>query len=440
MSSEWREVLLGDIAVCRNGAGVKQSFFRSSGVPLARVSDFTEWSIDLRDCLFVEVKHAERWRGHQLRHADILVATVGSWPPNWSSVVGKTVRVPSEAAGAIQNQNTCCIVARDGASDQRYLFYVLRSWEFADYAANSAGGSANQARLPLAKLERFTFRLPSLPEQRAIARVLGALDDKIELNRKMNETLEQMARAIFKSWFVDFEPFRGKGMVDSELGSIPKGWTIGVLDGFVQTCLGGDWGLDAQAEDDLEPVRCIRGADIPDLQMGGTGKMPVRHLKPSSLQKRRLGKGDIVVEISGGSPTQSTGRSVLISDSLLSRLDNPLVCSNFCRLLKLRTSALSGFVYLWLRSLYANNELLRYETGTTGIKNFALTLFSANHKLSIPPPETLQAFDRNVAPIFDMQQANAKEGDILAAIRDALLPKLMSGQARVGGRSGTTEG
>jgi type I restriction enzyme S subunit len=271
---------------------------------------------------------------------------------------------------------------------------------------------------------------PPQPVQTAIARILGALDDKIELNRKMNETLEQMARAIFKSWFMDFEPFRDKGMVDSELGTIPKGWTIGVLDGLVQTCLGGDWGADAQAEDDLEPVRCIRGADIPDLQTGGTGKMPVRYLKPSSLQKRRLGKGDIVVEISGGSPTQSTGRSVLISDSLLRRLDNPLVCSNFCRLLKLRTSALSGFVYLWLRTLYTNNELLRYETGTTGIKNFALTLFSANHKLSIPPPETLKAFDRNVAPIFDMQQANAKEGDILAAIRDALLPKLMSGEVK----------
>ena len=154
--------------------------------------------------------------------------------------------------------------------------------------------------------------------------------------------------------------------------------------------------------------------------------MPIRFLKLASLNKRRLDEGDIVVEISGGSPTQSTGRPVLVSSALLGRLDMPLVCSNFCRLMKLKSPALSKFVYLWLRSLYANDEFLQFENGTTGIKNLAFTRFSSNYKLCIPPLQVLEAFDKQVSPLFERQQAAAGETDTLSTLRDTLLPKLIS--------------
>jgi very-short-patch-repair endonuclease/restriction endonuclease S subunit len=218
MVGEWKTVALGDVAGTRNGAGIKQDFFSLTGVPLARVSDFTDWSIDMSDCVRVEAGHAKNWESHRLNEGDVVVATVGSWPPNWSSVVGKAVRVPHSAAGAIQNQNTCCVFARPGITDQRFLFYLLRSEAFAHYAANAAAGSANQARLPVANLARFVFALPPLPEQSAIAHILGTLDDKIGLNRRMNETLEAMTRALFKSWFVDFDPVRAKANFPSPAG------------------------------------------------------------------------------------------------------------------------------------------------------------------------------------------------------------------------------
>ena len=181
----------------------------------------------------------------------------------------------------------------------------------------------------------------------------------------MNQTLEAMAQTLFKSWFVD-----------PTQDGLPKGWRTGVLRDLASEVVGGDWGADQPTEDETQPAFCIRGADIPDLQRCGIGKMPIRYLKPSSLEKRQLKDGDLAVEISGGSPTQSTGRPVLVSEGLLRRFYHPLVCSNFCRVLKLESGNASNFVYLWLRWLYDNDEFLPFETGTTGIKNFAFTLFS----------------------------------------------------------------
>ena len=209
-------------------------------------------------------------------------------------------------------------------------------------------------------MTKLRFKLTSaaaLPNNTPLPTSSALLDDKIELNRRMNETLEGIARAIFKSWFVDFDPVRAKAegrdtglpkhiadlfpdsFVDSELGEIPKGWETGVFDQLIDVVLGGDWGGDEQTAEKTESACCIRGADIPDLQIGGTGKMPVRFLKASSIEKRRLNDGDLVVEISGGSPTQSTGRPVLISQRLIGRLQMPLVCSNFCRLGKTENSS-----------------------------------------------------------------------------------------------------
>jgi type I restriction enzyme, S subunit len=138
-----------------------------------------------------------------------------------------------------------------------------------------------------------------------------------------------------------------------------------------------------------------------------------------------------VIEVSGGSPTQSTGRVVLLTSDLLQRFELPLICSNFCRLVRPRSTLSSRFLYHWLRWLYDKGELLQYENGTTGIKNLALTLFSKSHTLLVPPSDVLVHFDDAVAPILQLRQANGAQNETLAAIRDALLPKLLSGEVRV---------
>jgi hypothetical protein len=160
---------------------------------------------------------------------------------------------------------------------------------------------------------------------------------------------------------------------------------------------------------------------------GGNNVFPF----PSSVEKRRLITGDLAIEISGGSPTQSTGRPVLASSALLQSLGQPLVASNFCRIVKLKTPAHSKFVYCWLRRLYDAGEFYQFETGTTGIKNFAFVLFSEKYRLTVPDPRVAEAFDRNVSPLFERAQANALQSRTLATLRDTLLPKLLSGELRV---------
>lgn len=365
-----------------------------------------------------------------------------------ADLLGAVARLPLDRGVGRLTQDTVKLEPNGKDVPIEYLYWLLRTPQYRSYCRAHATGTTN---LGLAREDFLAFQAPEpTPAQRTIAHILNTLDTKIELNRRTNETLEALARAIFKSWFVDFDPVRAKAegrdpglpthiadlfpdrFEDSELGEIPAGWEVGILDQFTSFVLGGDWGASEPVEDKIEPALCIRGADIPSLQIGGTGKMPTRFIKTSSLKKRELNSGDLVIEISGGSPTQSTGRPVLISQGLLDRVSYPLVCSNFCRLLKLNSLSASKFIYLWLRSAYANDEFLQFENGTTGIKNFAFTLFSANYKLVSPPMGILEEFNRTVSPLFEQQQVNGATNDVLAAVRDALLPRLISGELRVG--------
>ena len=159
--------------------------------------------------------------------------------------------------------------------------------------------------------------------------------------------------------------------------------------------------------------------------------MPIRYLKTSSLAKRQLRSGDLVIEISGGSPTQSTGRTVLIDEGLLDELDCPLVCSNFCRLIRLKSRNMSNLVYLWLRWLYSNDIFFQYENGTTGIKNLAFTVFAEEQDILIPADPVINAFNQKIEPLLKMLHLNSQQSRTLSEIREVLLPKLLSGEIRV---------
>jgi len=333
--------------------------------------------------------------------------------------------------------------------DNTFLKFLLQSNSVQE-EIRSRGTGTTVVGIRQSELRKVSLTFPPLAEQKAIAAVLGALDDKIELNRRMNATLERIAQALFQSWFVDFDPVRAKldgrkpvgldaataalfpdSFQDSAVGHIPHGWKVGVLDELTSFVIGGDWGATELTDDETVSCYCIRGADIPSLQSGGVGKMPTRFLKPSSVEKRQLSDGDLAIEISGGSPTQCTGRPVLASDALLQNLGQPLVASNFCRIVKLKSPALSKFVYLWLRRLYDAGELFQFETGTTGIKNFAFVIFSEKYPLVVPDLRVAEAFDRAVSPFFTRIQANSQESRTLATLRDTLLPKLLSGDLSV---------
>jgi type I restriction enzyme S subunit len=267
----------------------------------------------------------------------------------------------------------------------------------------------------------------------------------------MNATLEAMARALFQSWFVDFDPVRAKaegrqpvGMdaetaalfpdsfEDSALGPIPKGWEPRNIASFIDFTVNGDWGLNGSALGAETAAYCVRGADIPALRRGDSDTLPTRYISDKSLIKRMILDGDLVIEISGGSPTQSTGRVVYVSSSLLERVSKPVICSNFCRIIRPINRGHGILVYGWLDHLYQRGALFQFETGTTGIKNLSYKNVFAENMLAFPGGDLLQEFVQLVSHLHSQLVHVAGEVERIRLLRDTLLPKLLSGELRVG--------
>ena len=211
---------------------------------------------------------------------------------------------------------------------------------------------------------------------------------------------------------------------------MPNNWRKNTFGKIILATLGGDWGKEAPVGNNTQEVYCIRGADIPDVNSGNRGKMPIRFILPKNYSNKKLTIGDIVIEISGGSPTQSTGRCALISQSLLDRYDRGMVCTNFCRAIK-PLEGYPSFVYFYWKYLYDRNVMFSYENGTTGIKNLDIRSFLDNEPINIPASNDVVQFSKIVDAFIDAIYANGLENESLAATRDTLLPRLMSGELSV---------
>ena len=247
-------------------------------------------------------------------------------------------------------------------------------------------GSA-QPKLNQANLSAISIILPPLNLQEQIADFISMFDNKIELNQRINDNLEQQAQALFKSWFVDFEPFKDRKFVNSELGMIPEGWRVGTLNELIISTLGGDWGKEDAIGNYLKKVSCIRGADIPEIRQGNRGNMPTRFILNKNFLNKALKAEDLVVEISGGSPTQSY--------------------------------------------LYKRGVMFLYENGTTGIKNLDINGLLEKEIIVIPDENTVHKYTGICNLFSQIVQSNGYESERLVRLRDTLLPKLMSGELEI---------
>lgn len=303
---------------------------------------------------------AEYSGGSKFRNGDTLMARITPCLEN-----GKTAYVSILDDGEVGFGSTEYIVFRniEGVTDSKFVYYFVTSPWFREIAIKSMVGSSGRQRVQQSVLENLEVTLPPLEEQRRIAGILGSLDDKIELNRRINANLEAQAQALFRSWFVDNETQNNNP---------------GFFNDIIQTTLSGDWGQETPKGNYISEVYCIRGADIPDIKCGDKGKLPTRYILEKNLKNKKLSENDLVVEISGGSPTQSTGRICLITRALLDRLGKDVICTNFCRALK-PIPDYSFFIYLYWQYLYNNNTMFSYENGTTGIKNLNITDFINNN-------------------------------------------------------------
>jgi type I restriction enzyme S subunit len=320
---------------------------------------------------------------------------------------------------------------------------LLTKWDYVrSFAISQMTGSSGRQRVPIEALQHIEVPLPPLAEQRAIAHILGSLDDKIDLNRRMNRTLEEIARALFRSWFVDFDPVhahaRGEAMPgldpaldalfpaafeDSPLGPIPAGWRVGTLGELVEVTIGGDWGKE-EPLDDYVPTACLRGVDLENLRESGWANAPTRWVKKASLEKRKMETRDILIAASGQGPL---GRPLWISPDIL-RLYPSVVYSNFCKRLRAKSDDEAVYVDRVLHNLREGGGIWDYASGTS-IPNLDVDGLLRSYLVVIPAPELMTAFHDFYMPIGHMLYSS--ESRTLAALRDTLLPKLMSGELRV---------
>lgn len=233
-----------------------------------------------------EFELAEFTGGTKFRNGDTIMARITPCLEN-----GKTAKVNIFDDGEVGFGSTEFIVfrAKDGISDEDYLYYLVTSPIVRDPAIKSMVGSSGRQRVQTDVVENLEIEVPDLDAQKRIGHLLRDLDDKIALNNAINKNLEAQAQSIFKSWFID----------------VPESssWETGTFSDIIDTMIAGDWGKDSPLGNNTEMVYCIRGADIPDVKSGNKGKMPTRFILPKNYVAKHLVAGDVVVEISGGSPT-----------------------------------------------------------------------------------------------------------------------------------------
>ncbi|EMB4685828.1 restriction endonuclease subunit S [Klebsiella pneumoniae] len=211
MGFELKREELGSLVTHKKGFAFKSKDYISAGVPVVRVSNFTWDSISTDDLRFVAHEVAISNKMVRLNEDDVVIATVGSWPQNPASIVGKVVRVPHELSGALLNQNTVRLrVVDEDLVNQKYLYISLKTKDFSEYLISKAQGSANQASITLSDIFSYAIPWGTFAQRKFIVSVIDSINSKIVNAKRINQTLEQMAQALFKNWFIDFEPVKAK--------------------------------------------------------------------------------------------------------------------------------------------------------------------------------------------------------------------------------------
>ena len=345
-----------------------------------------------------------------------------------ADIIGTPILVPPGAEFYLYTMDLAKLTPKANI-DKMFLYYALKTSTYRKYIKPWASGTT-VLHLNLQGMYDYELYYPeNINDQKKLAQILADIDAKISLNKQINQNLEALAKQLYDYWFVQFDfpdengkPYKSSGgkMIWNEQlkREIPKGWGICKLDEYILSDNTGDWGKDAISDGYFE-VGCIRGADILSLI-----DLPKRYIKN---EEKLLSEQDIVIEVSGGSPTQATGRSAYISQGVIERNGGKITCSNFCHAFTLKDHRKSAYFYYTWQLLYNSGNMFNYEGKTSGIKNFMTEMFLKNYWIDIPKNLANKFFEK-VSVWYAMKDANTAEISSLIKQRNELLPLLMNGQ------------
>ena len=435
----WRRCRIEDIAekvaMGPFGSSIKVETFTPSGVPILSGQHLHGSRVDDKPGFnFISEAHAERLRGANVRKGDVILTHRGN--------IGQIACIPnnSQYEKYVVSQSQFYVRPKPSEAIPEFIVAYFKTPEGQhELLANASQVGVPSIARPVTYLRSIEIPVPPIQEQHAIAHILGMLDDKIELNRRMNETLEAMAQSLFKSWFVDFDPVRAKmegrdtglpkpiadlfpdRMVDSELGLIPDGWEVLPLHQLIE----------------INPTRALRKGEVaPYLDMAN---MPTKGHVPHAVIDRQFGSGmrftngdTLVARIT---PCLENGKTAYVdflrggeigwgsTEYIVMRPMPPLP---------------NEFAYYLARSTHFREFAIQNMTGTSGRQRVPATAL-LKFPLPAPSKSVAECFGQFVKPLTIRASQAELESCTLATLRDTLLPKLISGEIRLRDAARQTE-
>lgn len=433
MAGEWKRVTVGDVCELIVDCVNKTAPVVEELTPykMLRTTNIKGGRIDRGECRRVTKETFVKWtRRADVRRGDVIL----------------TREAPLGEVGYVDFDDTVFLGQRlmqyranPALLEPRFLLYSFLSKDLQNQFGAHEGSGSTVSHIRVGDCSKFQLSLPPLAEQKAIAAVLGALDDKIELNRRMNATLEAMARALFQSWFVDFDPVRAKldgrppaaldpataalfpaSFQDSELGHIPKGWEVKSMSDLVDVVKGRSYRSEELADSKIALVTLksfLRG--------GGYRADGLKPFTGEYKPNQKVSVGDLVVAF-----TDVTQAADVIGKPALVRSDerfDTLVASLDVGIVRPKSDRVSiPFLYCLFLSEAFQTHTYSHATGTT-VLHLSPTAIPS-FQCVIPSRELAAAFARSAEPLFRLIDENAKQSRTLATLRDTLLPKLLSGE------------
>ena len=437
--SRWRRCRIDDIAekvaMGPFGSSIKVETFTPSGVPIISGQHLHGSRVDDKPGFnFISEAHAERLRGANVRKGDVILTHRGN--------IGQIACIPnnSQYEKYVVSQSQFYVRPKPSEAIPEFIVAYFKTPKGQhELLANASQVGVPSIARPVTYLRSIEIPIPPIQEQHAIAHILGMLDDKIELNRRMNETLEAMAQSLFKSWFVDFDPVRAKmegrdtglprliaalfpdRMVDSELGLIPDGWEVLPLHQLIE----------------INPTRTLRKGEVaPYLDMAN---MPTKGHVPHAVIDRQFGSGmrftngdTLVARIT---PCLENGKTAYVdflrggeigwgsTEYIVMRPMPPLP---------------NEFAYYLARSTHFREFAIQNMTGTSGRQRVPATAL-LKFPLPAPSKSVAECFGQFVKPLTIRASQAELESRTLATLRDTLLPKLISGEIRLRDAARQTE-
>ncbi len=437
MTREWAKVSIEDIAekiaMGPFGSNIKVETFVETGVPVISGAHLRGVRLEDRDFKFVTSDHAQKMKNSNVIRGDVIFTHAGN--------IGQVAYIPhnSKYEKYTISQRQFYLRCDSKKAIPEFITYFFHSNEGQHkLLANASQTGVPSIAQPSSYLKKIELSLPPLAEQRAIAHILGTLDDKIELNRKQNETLEAMARTLFKAWFVDFEPVRAKlegrwqpglslpglpahlydffpdRLVESELGEIPEGWEYVAASRII----------------DFNPSEALRkDTEAPYIEMaklptsGSWTEPPV--LRPFGSGMRFRNGDTLLARIT---PCLENGKTAFIQclpDNVVGWGSTEYI------VMRPKDPVPKEFAYLLARDTVFREQAIRSMTGTSGRQRVQADSVAAFKVASPSNKSVWEAFSHAVSPLFLSIKANAEEIESLTQLRDTLLPKLISGELRV---------